>query len=368
MSQAIHRSALPLASLVLLAACSAGTETTSDAGDATAATSFAACPAAAPVSTPAATGSGSAAVLAATRDFLGTLDASQQAAVAAERTPATLAQWSNLPDELFERAGIRMDALTADQQAAAMRILQAALSPEGYAQVVGITTADGVLATEGGPDLDFGADHYWIRILGTPAETGEWTVQYGGHHLAVNATMAGDAMTLAPTLWGAQPASYESAGTTAEPLCGETTKAFALVDALDAEQQQAAVLDTPITEIVLGAGQDGKTLAPEGVSASTFTDTQKALLADLVNQWITTLSPEDAAAKLATAEQNLDQTTFAWSGSTEIGNPIYYRVQGPTFTIEFAHQQGGGANAGGITHIHSIYREPGNDYRAQLTP
>ena len=43
MSQAIHRSALPLASLVLLAACSAGTETTSDAGDATAATSFAAC-------------------------------------------------------------------------------------------------------------------------------------------------------------------------------------------------------------------------------------------------------------------------------------------------------------------------------------
>jgi len=68
------------------------------------------------------------------------------------------------------------------------------------------------------------------------------------------------------------------------------------------------------------------------------------------------------------AEQNLDRTTFAWYGSTEIGNPIYYRVQGPTFTIEFAHQQGQGANAGGITHIHSIYREPGNDYGAQLAP
>lgn len=51
---------------------------------------------------------------------------------------------------------------------------------------------------------------------------------------------------------------------------------------------------------------------------------------------------------------------------TTIGQPIYYRVQGPTFTIEFAHQQGDGANAGGITHIHSIYREPGNDYGAQL--
>jgi hypothetical protein len=42
-------------------------------------------------------------------------------------------------------------------------------------------------------------------------------------------------------------------------------------------------------------------------------------------------------------------------------------VQGPTFIIEFAHQQGQGANAGGITHIHSIYREPGNDYGAQLS-
>jgi hypothetical protein len=119
---------------------------------------------------------------------------------------------------------------------------------------------------------------------------------------------------------------------------------------------------------VLGAGQDGKTLASEGASASTFTVEQKTFLLDLVSQWTTTLNPGDAAAKLAATEQNLDQTTFAWSGSTEIGNPIYYRVQGPTFTIEFAHQQGGGANAGGITHIHSIYREPGNDYGAQLTP
>jgi hypothetical protein len=326
-----------------------------------AATSTTSCPAAA--TAPAA---GSATVLAVTQEFLGTLDSTQQTTVAGERTPANLSQWSNLPDELFERAGLRMDSLNDAQRAAVLKILQAALSPEGYAQVVGITTADGVLASEGGPDLDFGADHYWIRILGTPAATGEWTVQYGGHHLAVNVTMAGEQMTLAPTLWGAQPASYESAGTGAEPLCGETTKAFAVVDALDGTQQQEAILDTPVTEIVLGAGQDGKTLAPEGVQASTFTDEQKKLLLDLVDEWLTAVNPAAAAAKLAAAEQNLDQTTFAWYGSTEIGNPIYYRVQSPSYVIEFAHQQGQGANAGGITHIHSIYREPGNDYGAEL--
>ncbi len=366
---------VPLSALLLVAACSSGagpgtsSGTASTAGDTPAATSTAACPGASTTATATATadGSGSAATLSATQAFLGTLDDAQKESVQGERSQDNLSQWSNLPDQLFERAGVRMDSLNADQQAAALKVLQAALSPEGYAQVTQITTADGVLATQGGPQLDFGADHYWIRILGTPAATGAWTVQYGGHHLAVNVTVDGDDMTLAPTLWGAQPASYESAGTSSEPLCGETTKAFALVDALDASQQDAAILDTAVTEIVLGAGQDGKTLAQEGVQASTFTDAQKQLLLDLVDEWIRPLNTDDAAAKLAAVQQNLDRTTFAWYGSTEIGNPIYYRVQGPTFTIEFAHQQGQGANAGGITHIHSIYREPGNDYGAQLT-
>ena len=368
----LSRATVSLSALLVVAACSTGTGpgtstgAASTVGDAPAATSASACPASSATATATADTTASVAVLPATQAFLGTLDDTQKQSVQGERTPENLAQWSNLPDQLFERAGLRMDTLSAEQQAAVLKILEAALSPQGYAQVTQITTADGVLATQGGADLDFGADHYWIRILGTPAETGLWTVQYGGHHLAVNVTVDGADLTLAPTFWGAQPASYESAGTSAEPLCGETTKGFALVDALDETQQQEAILDSEVTEVVLGAGQDGKTLAQEGVSASTFTAEQKALLLDLVDEWITPLNPDDAAAKLAAAEQNLDSTTFAWYGSTEIGNPIYYRVQGPTFTIEFAHQQGQGANAGGITHIHSIYREPGNDYGAQL--
>ena len=365
------RATVALPALLVAAACSSGTGpgagAASTAGDVPAATSASACPAAATATTTTATATAAAGdPLAATHAFLATLDDAQRQSVQGERSTDNLAQWSNLPDQLFERAGLRMDTLSAEQQAAVLTILESVLSPQGYAQVTQITTADGVLATQGGADLDFGADHYWIRILGTPAAAGLWTIQYGGHHLAVNATVDGADVTLAPTFWGAQPASYESAGTSAEPLCGETTKAFALIDALDSAQQQEAILDSEVTEIVLGAGQDGKTLAQEGVSASTFTAEQKALLLDLVDEWITPLDPDDAAAKLAAAEQNLDRTTFAWYGSTEIGNPVYYRVQGPTFTIEFAHQQGQGANAGGITHIHAIYREPGNDYGAQL--
>ncbi|WP_329302964.1 DUF3500 domain-containing protein [Streptomyces sp. NBC_00659] len=304
-------------------------------------------------------------VLTAVNAFLGTLSSSQKTTVQATRTQANLSKWSNLPDALYKRAGLRMDALTSSQQTAVLNILRAALSPTGFEQVTGITYGDGVLKAQGGIDLDFGADHYWIRILGTPSATGKWTIQYGGHHLAVNITLSGGTMTLGPTLWGAQPAYYTKTGATVEPLVGETDKAYTVLQSLNSTQLAAAVLDTPVKEIVLGAGQDGKTLAYDGVKASTFTAAQKTLLLGLISEWITPLNDEQAAAKLTEAQAGLDQTYFAWSGSTAADQPIYYRVQSPAFTIEFAHQQGSGAAAGGITHIHSIYRENGNDYGAE---
>lgn len=298
--------------------------------------------------------------LTAVTTFLGTLSSSQQSTVQASRTQSNLSQWSNLPDGLFTRAGLRMDTLTTTQQAAVLTILRAALSDEGYEQVTGITTADGVLHSTTGSD-DYGSDHYWIRILGTPSADGQWTVQYGGHHLAVNITLTGDTMTLAPTLFGVQPATYTLNGVSYEPLGGETDKAFAVVQSLNSTQLAAAVLDTAVTEIILGAGQDGKTLAYEGVQASTFTDEQKELLLDLITEWISPLNDEQNASKLESAEANIDETYFAWYGSTSSDQPIYYRVQSPDFTIEFAHQQ----NMGGTSHIHAIYRETGNDYGAE---
>ncbi|GIE99335.1 DUF3500 domain-containing protein [Paractinoplanes rishiriensis] len=344
--------------LLLAAGCGPG-------GEDTGATTTAASAAVPPAASVDASGSPSA-LLSATNYFLASLDAAQKQTVLAERTPANLAQWSNLPDQLFPRAGLRMDALSEDQKGGVRKILRSGLSTEGFNQVAGITTADGVLAASAQMNLDFGADHYWVRILGTPAATGIWTVQYGGHHLAVNMTVRGDRMTIAPTFWGAQPASYTAGGSTSEPLGGETRKAFALIGGLDAPQQRAAVLDTAVSEIVLGAGQDGKRIANEGVRAATFTDAQRTLLTDLLTEWIGAVNPVAARAKLATAARELDQTYFAWYGDTTIGHPVYYRITSPSYVIEFAHQQGQGANAGGVTHIHGIYRELGNDYGASL--
>jgi Protein of unknown function (DUF3500) len=59
----------------------------------------------------------------------------------------------------------------------------------------------------------------------------------------------------------------------------------------------------------------------------------------------------------------LDDTYFAWSGPTthESGKngAAYYRVQGPKVVIEYS-PQGGGGDSG--MHIHTVYRDPTNDY------
>ena len=51
-------------------------------------------------------------------------------------------------------------------------------------------------------------------------------------------------------------------------------------------------------------------------------------------------------------------TYFAWSGPTTNGSMAYFRVQGPTLVIEYAPQRS-------IDHIHTIYRDPTNDYGAK---
>jgi hypothetical protein len=62
-------------------------------------------------------------------------------------------------------------------------------------------------------------------------------------------------------------------------------------------------------------------------------------------------------------EDGLNKTYFAWSGPTTNGEPIYYRIMGPTLHIEFSHQAQ--PPPGGILHIHSVYRDPTREYGEQ---
>jgi len=266
-----------------------------------------------------------------------------------------------------ERNGLKLGDMTPAQEKAGLALVAAVLSPSGFQKAMAIVEADQVLETRSAPTrkpgapIRFGRGEYYVSILGKPSTTDMWMIQFGGHHLAINVTLAGRQNVLTPTHTGAQPASYSVDGKTVRPLGGENDKAFALVNALSADQQKQAILSYEVRNLVLGPGTDGKMIAPEGVRASTFTPAQRTMLVALVREWVDILSDEAAAAKMKEVQSGLAETYFAWAGPTTNGKGAYFRIQGPAVLIEYAPQ---GAADNNTDHIHTIYRDPTNDYAA----
>jgi hypothetical protein len=190
-------------------------------------------------------------------------------------------------------------------------------------------------------------------------------LQFGGHHLAINVTMAGGNSVLTPSHTGAQPATYTMNGETIRPLGRENDTAFALMNGLDATQQKQALLDYQVRNLVLGPGEDGKIIQPEGIRGGALNANQRAMLLAVIREWVTILGDDAAAAKMKEIEANLSATYFAWAGSTTNGNAAYFRIQGPTVLIEYA-PQGPATGIPTVEHIHTIYRDPTNDYGVKL--
>jgi hypothetical protein len=305
-----------------------------------------------------------AGIVGAANDLLATLDPQQrQRVLFAFDDERQRARWSNLPQSMFPRAGVGLGELNDRQRAAAMALLASALSPMGLQKVQQIVLSDEVLSQMQGGTPRFGKDLYFFSILGTPSERMPWMLQFGGHHLALNITIAGTAGILTPSFIGAQPALFTLDGKTIRPLGEEGDRALALLNALDAQQRARAILSYRVADVVLGAGQDSKTIQPEGLRAAAMTAPQRAMLRDLIAQWTRIVHAAAADARMQEIEADLEHTWFAWSGPTTAaaGRNVtaYYRIQGPRLVIEYAPQTLGGDPS---LHIHTIYRDPSNDY------
>ena len=144
---------------------------------------------------------------------------------------------------------------------------------------------------------------------------------------------------MAPSLPAAQPATYTFEGRTVRPLGNENDKAFALINALNDAQRKQAILGSRVSDLVLGPGQDGRTIQPEGIRASALSAPQQTMLLDLVREWTGIMNDAFAEPRMAEIRANLPDTYFAWSGPTTNGSAAYFRIQGPTLVIEYAPQR-----------------------------
>jgi hypothetical protein len=89
----------------------------------------------------------------------------------------------------------------------------------------------------------------------------------------------------------------------------------------------------------------------------------KMLIAGYVNR----LPEEPAARHLERLNSwGLEGFTFAWAGQPERGKPHYYRIQGREFLVEFENAQVGAGLPGEGNHIHTVWRDPANDFGDDL--
>lgn len=277
------------------------------------------------------------------------------------------AVWSNFPINIQPRPGIELGGLNVKQSAAAMHLLQLLLSSKGYEKVIEIMGSDQALA-DAGTDVTAGAAHYLIGIFGTPDDNKPWMVEFGGHHLGLNIVVAGIQGALTPTLTGAQPAVYQIKGKTVRVLSAENDMAFDLLNTLDEQQRKNAILNYKVGDLVLGPGHDGETIVPEGLKASSMTARQKDMLINLISEWAGIINDAYVGARMKEIRDGIDSSYFAWSGPTthEPGKngSSYYRIQGPHVIIEFSPQ---GTFGDATVHVHTIYRDPLNNYGTAFT-
>lgn len=316
---------------------------------------------------------------AATEAFLQTLSAEQREAVLYAYDDETkTTSWSNFPVTFVDRAGLNISELTEEQQAAAMKVLEALLSEAGYDTVTGIMGGDEYLH-ENSTSTEDSLGQYYIAFFGDPSNTDAWAVQFGGHHLGINATLDGsaDSITFAPTHLGIQPAVYTDAdGNEVQPFDGIYTSAFAFYDSLSDEQRAQLYQGETVANMVCAPGSTCDYPTGTGLSGSDLTDEQKQLLLGVIANWVGLADEETTADALAKIEASLDETYVNWSGATEYdmtqGDGIYFQISGPDVYVEFAAQQGSagadveGVNTSGWGHVHTIYRDPSNDYAGSV--
>ncbi len=261
------------------------------------------------------------------------------------------------------RRGVPLKDLDPAQRRLADELLQAGLSSSGYRKAADIMTLETVLREiEGSSSRD--PDRYFFSVFGTPSAQSAWGWRFEGHHLSLNYTLAGGiAVSHTPSFFGANPATVRKgplAGKRA--LAGEEDRARELLRSLDGRQRAAAVFrDVAPSEIVTGNAAKVDPVAPAGIAVADLEPPQRDLFGRLLEEYLSRM-PEDIAGdrreKLRAA--GFEKIRFAWAGGSEPGQPHYYRIQGPTFLIEYDDTQNG------ANHIHTVWRDFAGDFGRDL--
>jgi len=305
--------------------------------------------------------------------------------------------WDFIPK--YRPHGLPLRAMTDRQQQLAQQLLASALSVPGYCQAVSIMSFENVLRELNKGRMGLTASEtrnsgkYLFSFFGEPHAEETWGWRMVGHHCSLSFTIVGGVYVAStPLLFGAEPAEFS----VFKPLRDDEDRGFDLLYAFSPEQRQRAIIHDVappdfVTRVVTKLGEEElpgdhelgfdsyvisdrdrellKWIRSEakGLPGSEMTEEQFEKLKGLIAGYVNRL-PEDAAAKHMERLNGLglERFTFAWAGQPERGQPHYYRIQGPEFLVEFENAQTGGGLPGPGNHIHTVWRDPENDFGDDL--
>lgn len=302
----------------------------------------------------------------AAENLLSLLTTEQKAKATFAFTDAERTNWYFVPRD--DRKGVQLKEMTAEQKAAAMALLKTGLSQKGYTKATTIMAMENVLKSiEKGTGPVRDTERYFVSFFGTPpfSASKPWGWRFEGHHFALNVTLVGGKIAASPNFYGTNPAEIRvddggMKGTRA--LKDEEEAARALLIALTPEQQKTAIYDTAApNDIFTGNKVKVAALEAKGILYKDLNKAQKKLLDTLIGVHTGNMASELASARTAKLKKaGKDAILFAWAGETEPGKRHYYRVQGPTFLVEYDNTQN---NA---NHIHSVWRDFDGDFGEDL--
>ena len=293
--------------------------------------------------------------------FLAALDNNQRGKATFPFDADERMNWHFIPKE---RKGLPLREMSPSQKHLANALLAAGLSQAGYIKAVTIMSLEDVLKImESDSGETRNPEKYYFSLFGVPSDSGTWGYRVEGRHLSQNYTVVKGEVIDGPSFFGCNPAEIRQGSRKGlRTLAGEDDLSIELIHSLDEQQRKVAIVDPIAYKDILTAASRKTALngQPSGLSASTMNTRQFDALMALMEEYARNVPDELAERRMAQINKAARNIYFAWSGGINSGDPRYYRIQTPSFLIEFDDTQD---NA---NHIHSVWRDFTDDFGKDL--
>ncbi|MGM9470414.1 DUF3500 domain-containing protein [Pseudarthrobacter sp. YS3] len=291
--------------------------------------------------------------------------------------------WAN-PEFMQHDTGLRLDELDPSLRDTALAVVEASLSPDGYALARNLMRINGFLGDLVDLPLLMNEYSYNFALYGEPSETEPWGWQLFGHHVALNCLVAGTQLVLTPVFLGAEPDMIDAGPHQGVKVFKERIQwARGLMAALpDSLRREAVVLEDmqdpampegrmhPGDERHLaGCFQDNRVIPYEGIRVSSMPADAVAFLDKVVEDSVAYLPAGPRAARRREIQEHHAETWFSWIGGWQGEEPFYFRIQSPVVILELDHHTGVflDNDTPAPFHMHTVVRTPnGNDYGRAL--